>query len=67
MKIILLHPQLKRIIKDEFNCSKQTVDMSLGFVFKSDKAKQIRLRAKDLLIEEIEKIDLDISAYEKNH
>lgn len=56
MKKILLHPELKHKIKDEFNCTLQTVDMSLKFVFQSDKAELIRKRAKQLLIEESKKI-----------
>ena len=58
MKKILLHPKLKHQIKDEFDCTLQTVDMSLKFVFQSDKAELIRKRAKQLLIEESKKIRL---------
>lgn len=55
MKKILLHPELKHKIKDEFKCSLQTVTMSLEFVFNSEKAKKIRQRASELLKEEIKK------------
>lgn len=58
MKIILLHPKLKHQIKDEFDCTLQTVDMSLKYVFLSEKADLIRKRAKKLLIEEAKKIEL---------
>lgn len=57
MKNILLHPKHKKKISEEFGVSKQTVDMSLSYVFNSDNAKKIRLRAKELLIEEVKKID----------
>lgn len=56
MKNILLHPELKHKIKDEFNCTLQTVDMSLKFVFNSEKAKKIRQKASELLILESKKI-----------
>lgn len=58
MKIILLHPQLKNKISGEFKVSRQAVDMSLKFVFNSDNAKLIRQRAKELLIEEVNQIDI---------
>ncbi|SHK71559.1 hypothetical protein SAMN05444371_3424 [Epilithonimonas mollis] len=54
MKKILLHPELKHKIKDEFNCTLQTVTMSLDFVFNSEKAKKIRQRSAELLKEQIE-------------
>ncbi|MDN3671659.1 hypothetical protein QWY99_01085 [Flavobacterium branchiarum] len=57
MKNILLHPKHKKKIAEEFGVSKQTVDMSLSYVFNSDNAKKIRLRAKELLMEEVKKID----------
>ena len=56
MKKILLHPALKHKIKDELDCTLQTIDMSLKFVFRSEKADLIRKRAKELLIEEAKKI-----------
>jgi len=56
MKNILLHPFLKRELVKEFDCSRQTVDMSLKFVFNSAKSLKIRQRAKELLKEEIKKI-----------
>ena len=58
MKKILLHPKLKHKIKDEFGCTLQSVDMSLRYVFQSTQADKIRKRAKELLIEESEKIEL---------
>ena len=58
MKKILLHPKLKHQIKDELKCTLQTVDMSLRYVFKSDNADLIRKRAKELLTEEAQKIEL---------
>lgn len=56
MKKILLHPDLKKQIVKEFGVSMVTVDMSLKYVFDSDKAKGIRARAKELLQKEIDNI-----------
>lgn len=56
MKKILLHPDLKKQIAKEFKVSMVTVDMSLKYVFDSDKAKSIRKRAKELLENEIKNI-----------
>lgn len=56
MKKILLHPVLKKQISDELSISTQTVDMSLKYVFDSDTAKEIRKRAKELLIKESQNI-----------
>ena len=41
----------------EFNVSIQTVNMSLRYVFSSQRAKQIRQRAKELLLLEVENIE----------
>ncbi|MCZ2084125.1 MAG: hypothetical protein LC112_07605 [Flavobacteriales bacterium] len=59
MKKINLHPELKHKIAEEFEVTMQTVDMSLKYVFNSEKAKLIRDRAKELLKEEIQKIEND--------
>lgn len=56
MKKILLHPDLKKQIAKELNVTTQSVDMSLKYVFDSDKAKSIRKRAKELLKNEIDNI-----------
>ena len=56
MKKILIHPTYKNQIAKELNVTKQTVDMSLKYVFDSDKAKKIRKRAKELLEQEAKKI-----------
>lgn len=58
MKKILLHPVLKKQISDELSISTQTVDMSLKYVFDSDTAKEIRKRAKELLIKESQDIKI---------
>lgn len=47
----------KNQLAKEFNTSKQSVMMSLRYVFNSDQAKAIRARAKELLIEEADKIE----------
>ena len=58
MKKILIHPLHKREIANELNVTTQTVDMSLKYVFDSDKAKAIRKRAKELLQNEIKNITI---------
>lgn len=55
MKKIRLHPDLKKQIAKELECSGQTVDMSLVFVFNSDKSRNIRKRAIELLQQDVEK------------
>lgn len=49
---ILLHAELIKKLEKEFDTSNQTVRMSLYHVFQSDKAKKIRMRAKELLQEQ---------------
>ena len=56
MENILIHPTYKNQMVKEFKVSKQTVDMSLKYVFNSDTAKKIRKRAKNLLETEAKKI-----------
>jgi hypothetical protein len=56
MKNILLHPKHKRKIAEDLGVSKQTVDMSLNYVFNSFNAKKIRLKAKVLLLQEASEI-----------
>jgi hypothetical protein len=56
MKKILLHPDLKKQIAKELKVTTQSVDMSLKYVFDSDKAKSIRKRAKELLENEVKNI-----------
>jgi FixJ family two-component response regulator len=59
MKNILLHPKHKKKIAKDIGVSKQTVDMSLSYVFNSFNAKKIRSLAKELLVEEARKINDD--------
>lgn len=54
---ILVHPKLKQELVDEFKTSMQTVNMALKYVYNSDLSKSIRLKAKELMIEQIELID----------
>lgn len=46
----------KNKLAEEFNASKQAVQMSLDFVFNSEQAKNIRTRAKELLLQEANKV-----------
>lgn len=55
-KRIQIAPELKKTLAKEFSKSLQAVQMSLDYVFNSDTAIKIRLRAKELLIEEANKI-----------
>lgn len=56
MKKIRVHPEIKKEIAKELKVTYQTVTMSLEYVFNSEKAKQIRQRAKELLQKELNKI-----------
>lgn len=56
MQEIKLHYDFKKILSKEFNVTEQTISMALKYVFNSDKAKQIRLRAKELLEQEANNI-----------
>ena len=57
MKNILIHPTYKNQIAKELQVTKQTVDMSLKYVFNSETAKEVRKRAKKLLEQEAKKIE----------
>jgi hypothetical protein len=56
-KRIKLNGEHVRKLQNEFDCTMQTVRMSLQYVFNSDKAISIRKRAKQLLIEEANQIE----------
>lgn len=56
MQEIKLHYDFKKMLSKEFNVTEQTISMALKYVFNSDKAKQIRLRAKELLEQEANNI-----------
>ena len=56
MKTIEISHNHKRQLATEFNVSIETIRMSLGYVFNSDKNKKIRARAKELLLTEAKKI-----------
>jgi hypothetical protein len=53
-----IHPDLKYQLADEFKCTYQTITMSINGVFNSDNAKAIRKRAKELLIEQANTIEV---------
>lgn len=52
----------KKQLAEEFETSLQSVQMSLRYVFNSETAEQIRLRAKEMLQEEIEKINENLNS-----
>lgn len=54
---ILIHPVLKQVIANELKCSIQTVMMAIKYVNNSSLGKRIRLRAKELLQEEVNNIN----------
>ena len=56
---ILLHPDLKNDIAKEFNTSNQNVLTSLSYFNNSKKAQAIRKRAKELLLAEAEKVQIE--------
>lgn len=56
---ILLHPDLKNDIAKEFKTSKQNVLTSLSYFNNSEKAQAIRKRAKELLLAEAEKVQIE--------
>lgn len=62
MKKILVHPDLKKQLQKEFKVSYVTVTMSIDGVFTSEKAIAIRLRAKEMLIAEANKIETEPEA-----
>ncbi len=57
MKKIRIHHSYLKEIAEEFNCTTQSVRMSLEYVFNSEQAKSIRRRAKELLLNEANKIE----------
>jgi uncharacterized protein YggU (UPF0235/DUF167 family) len=57
MKKILVHPDLKKQLQEEFKVSYVTVTMSIDGVFSSQKAIAIRERTKELLLAEVNKIE----------
>lgn len=56
---ILLHPELKSQIAQEFKTTNQTVLTSLSYFNNSQKAQDIRKRAKDLLLAEANKVQVE--------
>lgn len=58
---IIISSTHKNQLAKEFNTSKQSVWLSLKYVFNSLQAKQIRLRAKELLQAEANKINEEIT------
>ncbi len=56
---ILLHPELKNQIAREFKTSTQNVLTSLSYFNNSQKAQAIRSRAKLLLLQEAEKVQVE--------
>lgn len=56
---ILIHPDLKNDIAKEFKTSNQNVLTSLSYFNNSQKAQAIRKRAKELLLAEAEKVQIE--------
>lgn len=54
---IIISSTHKNQLAREFKTSKQSVLMSLNYVFNSSQAKRIRERAKELLLKEAKKIE----------
>jgi hypothetical protein len=49
----------KKILAEEFNVTYQSLRMMLKYVINSDKAKAVRKRAKELLKQEADNVDLE--------
>ncbi|WP_300979027.1 hypothetical protein [Flavobacterium sp.] len=62
---IKLHPDLARKLAKEFNVSSQTVLTSISYFNNSPRAQTIRQRAKELLIEEANKIIIKLEEEEE--
>ncbi len=60
MKKIRIHHSYLKQIAEEFDCTTQSVRMSLEYVFNSEQAKSIRKRAKELLLEEVNQIEVEL-------
>ncbi|WP_281323758.1 hypothetical protein [Flavobacterium sp. IMCC34518] len=56
---IRIHPEFKTQMATEFKTSKQNVKMALDYYNNSELAKKIRLRAKELLLQEAEGIVIE--------
>ncbi len=56
---ILLHHKKKKELEQEFSTSKETVRMALRYFSNSKLADKIRQRAKEMLQEEINKIEIE--------
>lgn len=56
-KKILIHPELNRVLQDEFRTSWQTIDAAKNYYNNSPLAKKIRKRSKELLLEEANKVE----------
>ena len=64
---ILIHPELKNQIAREFKTSNQNVLTSLSYFNNSEKAQSIRKRAKELLEQEANKVQIEkITSWSKN-
>lgn len=60
---IKIHPYFKNQMAKEFNVSNNTVQLALSYVFNSETAIKIRKRAKELLLEESQKVIEEINNY----
>lgn len=56
---ILIHPDFKNQIAKEFKTTTQTIQTSLSYFNNSELAQKIRTRAKELLLQEAEKVQIE--------
>ncbi len=61
MKKIIIAPEHKKTLAEEFDVSEQSVRMSLAYVFNSEIAKKIRAQAKQMLLNEAKSIKKEIA------
>ena len=60
MKKIRIVHELKKQISKEMSVTTQTVEMALAYVYNSEVQQNIRQRAKELLQQEADKVQVDL-------
>ncbi|WP_314299681.1 hypothetical protein [Capnocytophaga sputigena] len=66
MKKIRIVHELKKQIAKEMSVTTQTVEMALAYVYNSEVQQNIRQRAKELLQQEADKVQVDLKTNSNN-
>ncbi|EKY17903.1 hypothetical protein [Capnocytophaga sp. oral taxon 326] len=66
MKKIRIVYELKKQIAKEMSVTTQTVEMALAYVYNSEVQQNIRQRAKELLQQEADKVQVDLKTNSNN-